>query len=241
MKTRYIIGTSGWNYPHWKKRFYPEDIYKKDWFSYYTKRFDSVEINSTFYRWPKQEQLKNWQKEAPVGFSYTIKAPQYITHMKRLKDPETHVSQFYATTDLLKQKKGCHLFQLPPSFKNDERNRTRLKAFMKALGGRKDNAIEFRDVSWWTEEIYRLCETYNVIFCSVIGLGMPEKFITTADKAYIRFHGEHYDTRYTKQQIKDFARSIEYLRCKKVYIYFNNDAYAYAPQNAQELKGELNA
>lgn len=239
MEQRYIVGTSGWNYSHWKKNFYPEDIKKKDWFRYYTRYFDTVELNNTFYRWPSEKALKNWKEQAPAGFKYTIKAPRLITHLKRLKDPDQYVPDFYSSTDELGNSKGCHLFQLPPSFKKTETNIERLRAFLEKVDGRKDNAVEFRDPSWWSDEIYEICNSYKVIFCSVFGLEMPDQIIKTSEKAYVRFHGLDYSTKYSEQEISVFAERIKALEAKKTFVYFNNDANAYAVFNALQLKEEL--
>ncbi|MFO8016429.1 MAG: DUF72 domain-containing protein [Candidatus Woesearchaeota archaeon] len=238
-KTKYLIGTSGWNYQHWKKRFYPEDIPKKDWFSHYARNFNTVEVNYSFYRWPSEKTMRKWHDDAPHDFSFTMKAPRTITHIRKLKNVERQVKDFYKLTSLLKDKCGCHLFQLPPSMSFERDNLARLKDLLEALDGRKDNAIEFRHKSWWDPEVYGLLKQYNAAFCIVSGLGMPKDLEATADTAYFRFHGEGYSTRYSAHEIKEYAERMEKLKCRKIYAYFNNDYNAYAVKNAQELRKEI--
>lgn len=239
MAKQYLIGTSGWNYRHWKGNFYPEDIKKKDWFSYFAKTFDTVEVNYSFYNWPKKEVLERWKDNSPNGFKYTMKAPRLITHLKKLKGVEKLVRDFYDLTSALGNKCGCHLFQLPPSFVYNENNVDKLKKFLDSLDGRKDNAIEFRHSSWWCDEIYRLLKKYNVGFVMVDGLGMPNDTVITGDIAYLRLHGENYGGNYSKKVLKEYADTLKKKKCKKVYVYFNNDDQGYAPKNALELRSLL--
>jgi len=114
MKTEYLVGTSGWNYDHWKGRFYPEDLSKKGWFDFYAKAFNTVEVNYSFYRWPSEKTMTGWYERAPEDFKFTLKAPRTITHVKKIVNVEKWVKDFYGLTALLKEKAGCHLFQLPP-------------------------------------------------------------------------------------------------------------------------------
>ncbi|MEJ2105351.1 MAG: DUF72 domain-containing protein [Ignavibacteriaceae bacterium] len=119
MKSKKLfVGTSGWDYRHWKKVFYPEDLITKDWFNYYSKKFSSVEINNTFYHLPDKKTIKDWKNKAPENFSYAIKASRYITHMKKLKEPKHSVKNFIEIVQQLGNKLGIILFQLPPHWKN---------------------------------------------------------------------------------------------------------------------------
>lgn len=239
MAQRYYIGTSGWNYDHWKYNFYPESIARKDWFGYYTGHFDTVEINYSFYRWPDQDTVKLWAGNAPSGFIYTMKAPRLITHFKRLKDAAGKVSDFYNLTSLLKDHAGCHLFQLRPDFKNNENNFSRLEQFLESLDKRKNNAVEFRHSSWWSEEVYQLMDSNKTAFCTVVGLGMPGRVIVTGGTAYFRFHGDEYAGSYSDSELEEWAKQMKNLECRKLYAYFNNDAEGYAPANALKLKEAL--
>jgi len=236
MAERYFIGTSGFNYRHWKGKFYPKEISQKDWLSFYSKNFNTVEINYSFYRWPSQKTIKRWYESSPENFKFTLKAPRTITHIRQIKNTEKWVKNFYKLSSLLKEKFGCILFQLPPKMGFDLKNFEKLKKFLKSLDRKKENVIEFRDESWWNEEIYNLLEEQNVCFCIVNGLGMPKDIILTSNIAYFRFHGAHYSTCYSKREMKDYASEMKKLKVKKIFAYFNNDAMAFAVRNANELK-----
>ena len=151
MGKNFFIGTSGYVYKHWRGRFYPDDLPETAWFSHYAKVFNTVEINYSFYQWPTKETIENWREQAPTGFKYSLKAPRTFTHVRRLKNISGKLSELYELTDSFGRKKGCHLFQLPPSFTLDDTNLARLQAFVAALDGRRDNAIEFRDASCSTK------------------------------------------------------------------------------------------
>ncbi|MBN2110346.1 MAG: DUF72 domain-containing protein [Methanosarcinaceae archaeon] len=239
MGKRYYIGTSGWNYRHWKGVFYPEDIRIKDWFGYYCECFDTVEINYSFYRWPTQDTIRKWYDWAPPGFKYTLKSPRTITHTKRFMDPEKYLHDFYSLASGLRNRTGCCLFQAPPSFECNDPNLERIDNFLDHLDRRRKNVVEFRHISWWDEKVYRMFEEKGAIFCTVAGLNMPNDVIVTGDVAYFRFHGENYSTSYTEDEIKGYAQKMQDLNCKFIYAYFNNDYNAYATQNATDLKKAL--
>jgi len=235
----YFVGTSGWNYKHWNEKFYPQDIKQKKWLDFYSTKFSTVEVNYSFYNWPKVKTLKKWRRQTPNDFKFTLKAPRFITHYKKLKDVEGDVEKLYNLTANLEQKLGCHLFQLPPSFNKEEKTLERIKHLLQIMDARKNNAIEFRHKSWWEEDTYELLDENGIGFCSVIGLGMPYDIVVTGDIAYFRFHGEHYNTLYSESEIKKYAETMKNIKCKNCYAYFNNDANAYAPRNALQLKEEL--
>ncbi len=235
----YHVGTSGWMFKEWKGIFYPNDVPQKNWFLYYTSIFSSVEINASYYRWPSASVIKKWEENAPKDFVYTMKIPQIITHIKRLQNVTEDIKSFYKTTSGLKEHLGCHLFQLPPSFRNDEKNLSRVEAVLKAMHG--ENAFEFRHDSWWTTEVQKLFKEHNVAFASVIGRDIPESLIVTSDVVYVRLHGVEYATSYSKEDLADLASKLKSLKKKKVYAYFNNDVKAYSPQNAMVLKELLKA
>ncbi|HUV87416.1 MAG TPA: DUF72 domain-containing protein [bacterium] len=235
----YLVGTSGWDYDHWKGRFYPEDVPKRRRLEFYAREFATVEVNYSFYRWPSEKTLAGWRERTPEGFRFTLKAPRTITHLKKLRDVARLVKDFYKLTDILKEKAGCHLFQLPPSFRRDDDNVALLQKFVASLASGRDNAVEFRHKSWWDEEAYDLLRANGVAFCAVSGLGMPAEPVATADIAYFRFHGERYATRYPLKEIKAYGAAITGLSSRRVYAYFNNDAEAHAVVNAKELRTAL--
>lgn len=240
---KYFIGTSGWNYEHWIRRFYPKKLQQKKWLEFYSQHFNTVEINMTFYRWPKESFFKSWYKRTPKDFKFTLKATRLITHIKKLKNVKKLVKDFYKLTSLLKEKLACILWQLPPSFKPNEKNIKKLENFLKLLNKKYKNVIEFRNERWWQPEIYKLLKKYKVCFCIVSGIEMPKDIIVTANFAYFRFHGDNYSSCYTEKQMQDYAKKMKKLanrkskdKIKKIYAYFNNDSNAYAIKNAKQLK-----
>jgi uncharacterized protein YecE (DUF72 family) len=230
------IGTSGWNYPHWKIPIY-DNAPATEWLELYSKIFSTVEVNNTFYRWPTKTVLENWYNKTPENFKFTLKAPRTITHKK---EPDAEqIKSFSLLASTLKNKLGALLFQFPPRFKNVPENLTVLKKILENFEPSIDNAIEFRDKSWWDKEIFNLLQNNNVAFVNVFGLSMPPKVFSTADFVYVRLHGEHYDTKYTIKELTNISNNIKKLKVKKIYVYFDNDQKAYAPANAREIRDIL--
>jgi len=251
MKKLYI-GTSGYSYGHWISRFYPKNLPQKSWLSYYCQFFNSVELNVTFYRLPKEEAFLLWYKETPVSFIFSVKGSRFITHVKKLKNVEEPVKLFMERASLLKEKLGVILWQFPKNFKL---NLERLEGFLKILKKYKTRFVfEFRNESWFVKEVYNLLEKYNralVIadspqLCSSIFAGQaiwPHVGGITADFLYIRFHGPRklYGSKYSKKELEDWAFKIKnwQKQAKDVYAYFNNDFQAFAVKNARQLKSLL--
>jgi len=234
------IGTSGFHYEHWKGRFYPAEMSKNDWLVYYTQHFNTVELNNTFYRQPKDTTLEKWRQSAPKDFLYAVKANRFITHIKRLKDPIEPLERFLTSAALLKSKLGPVLFQLPPGLHKDL---DVLEAFLKLLPGKNQSVFEFRHKSWFDNDTYELLKRYNAAFCIHDMQGMETPRAVTADFIYIRFHGSagRYSGNYTKAMLKDRASWLkEYVGdVNSVYAYFNNDADACAVYNAKTLKEQF--
>ena len=233
---RIFIGTSGWNYNDWKGPFYPKELSRKEWFNYYTKKFDTVEINNTFYNLPSTAVFKNWKKGSPSRFIYAVKANRYITHMKKLKNPRSALKKFFLRVNHLKNNLGPILYQLPPHFKC---NPERLEKFLKVLPKDKVHIFEFRDNSWFKEEVFKLLNAYKASFCvhDMKGVNCPVK--VTGKIAYLRLHGTtgKYQGAYPLKTLKAWARWIRrQAKTKDVYVYFNNDTKAHAPKDAIELK-----
>ncbi len=236
---KYFIGCSGYFYWGWKGRFYPEDLKPNQWFKYYSSVFDTVEINSTFYHFPKGTTIKKWYKDSPEDFVFSVKVNKSITHLKKFKDTQDLINQFYqVVSQNLKEKLGTFLFQLPPSYKYSKINFERL---IKQLNPDFKNVIEFRHKSWWNEEVYKSLEENNLCFCSISSPNLPEDLVKTSDFGYVRFHGKDswYKYDYTKEELENWAEKIKKAGFKECYIYFNNDFYAYAPKNALKLKDIL--
>jgi uncharacterized protein YecE (DUF72 family) len=235
------IGCSGFNYPHWRGAFYPEGMPQRQWLSHYASVFSSVELNVTFYRLPKPTTFEKWRLETPAGFVFSLKGSRFITHVKRLRDPEEPLERFFSAALELKEKLGTVLWQFPPRFRADSQ---RLRRFLKLLDGYPvRNTLEFREESWICDETVSLCREHNVPLCMA---DWPEFLVETpltADFVYIRRHGRNgdYATEYGQGELAaDAGRIRGYLeRGRDVFIYFNNDALGHAPKNAWELTGML--
>jgi uncharacterized protein YecE (DUF72 family) len=234
------IGTSGWHYEDWSGRFYPADLTKSKWFEYYSGHFDTVEVNNTFYHLPKEKTFENWRKQAPKNFLFTVKASRYITHIKRLNDPQEPLERFFKRAALLKEHLGPVLYQLPPSFHKDL---DRLKDFLLALPKKRVAIFEFRHESWFCDDTYNLLKKFNAAFCVHDLVGIPTPRVITSDIIYIRFHGPtgKYAGNYSKSSLQNWAKWIkDNLKGKKAfYAYFNNDYNAYAIKNSKTLKEQF--
>jgi uncharacterized protein YecE (DUF72 family) len=230
------IGTSGWSYKHWRGTFYPEGIKVKDHFRYYREHFNTVEINNTFYHLPKKETFLNWKAEVADDFVYIVKASRYITHMKKLHDPEESTSLFLDHARLLGKKLGAILFQLPPFLKIDTKL---LEQFIARLPKSHRYVFEFRNATWYTNEVYRILEKYNCAFCIYELEGHRSPVIATADFVYVRLHGpgKKYQGSYTSTILLEWAELCRnWLQTKDVFVYFDNDEKGYAAFNAITLK-----
>jgi uncharacterized protein YecE (DUF72 family) len=231
------IGTSGWHYKHWRGPFYPEALPASKMLDYYTRRFDTVEINSSFYRLPLETALANWRDSTPEGFCFAVKGSRFLTHMKKLKDPEPGVEKFFERVDLLDGKLGPVIFQLPPWW---EANPERLEGFLRALPRRHGYAFELRNPTWRTEEIYRILRRYNAAFCIFEIAGFYSGVEITADFTYVRLHGPEgaYQGSYPPETLERWARQIRAWRreLRAIHVYFDNDQEAYAVENALALK-----
>ncbi len=234
------IGTSGWSYPHWKGPFYPEDLPDSKLLDYYCQHFDSVEINNSFYHLPSEHALEQWRDTTPPGFRFAAKASRYITHMKKLKDPQQGLETFMERIDLLGNKLGPILYQLPPRW---HCNPARLAAFLDALDETRRHAFEFRDESWINADILQMLEQHNAAFCIYELAGYRSPLHVTADFVYIRLHGPEgaYQGSYDGRTLAAWARRIGKWRAQgiDVYCYFDNDEAGYAVENALDLQARL--
>src|SRR5918992_5961654 len=156
------IGCSGWQYKHWKGDFYPSDLPQRGWLEYYARHFDTVEVNNSFYRLPPEGVFDSWRARTPAAFLFAVKASRFLTHMKKLNDPEEPVERLFSRATELRRKLGPVLYQLP---KQMPRNLDRLAAFLEILPTRVKHAIEFREPSWYDDEVMRLLRRHNVALC----------------------------------------------------------------------------
>jgi uncharacterized protein YecE (DUF72 family) len=231
------IGTSGWHYKHSRGPFYPEKLPGSKMLEFYAQQFDTVELNSTFYRLPPENGVRQWRAGTPDGFCFAAKGSRFLTHMKKLADPATGIERYFKCVDLLGPKLGPVLFQLPPFW---ERNTARLDEFLAALPPGHSYAFEFRNHSWHCDEIYAVLKRWNAAWCSYHLAGFESSILLTADFTYIRLHGPEgpYQGSYSREALETWARRIEDWRShlRDIYIYFDNDVGGYAPRDALLLK-----
>lgn len=235
MDTEVRVGTSGWNYPHWMEIFYPVNWPKSRWLDFYTQHFDTVELNATFYGLPKLKTFENWRRRTPDHFLWAVKASKYITHTKRLKEPDEPLKRFYTATTGLEEKLGPILFQLPPSFSFDEK---RFESFCQSLNPSQRHALEVRHPSWITDQLFAILSKYNIAFCIADSAGRyPFHEVVTADCVYIRLHGSTklYASDYSEAELQTWAQKIKEWE-KDTYVYFDNDFGGHAVKNAMRLK-----
>lgn len=237
----YRIGTSGWNYDHWKGVFYPKEMPSHEWLGFYARHFDTVEINYSFYHWPEREAFEKWRRDTPEGFVFAVKASQYLTHRKKLKDAQEPLRRTFDHARGLGEKLGPILYQLPPRWKA---NLDRLRQFLSLLPEDIRHVIEFRDPSWQVEEVYSLLQEHGVGYCIMSAPDLPKVLKVTASFAYVRMHNGGCDTggNYEDVQLEWWAEQIVgWLRDADVYVYFNNDASGFAVKNALRLREMVGA
>lgn len=237
-KQRLHVGCSGWRYWKWRDSFYA-DIPQQNWFEHYQKRFDTVEINASFYSWPTVANVQAWRRQSgKKNFVYTVKVCELITHVKRFKGTKTLIRDFGMIADILGEQMGCLLFQLPPSYRYTQ---ARLDAIVRQLDPARRNVVEFRHAGWWNEEVYRAFRKAGIIFCSCSGPRLPDELIRTADEVYIRLHGPKrwYRHDYSTSELATWAARIKASGATRAWIYFNNDNEAHAPKNAKALRRML--
>ena len=209
------VGTSGWQYRHWKGRFYPKDLPTAKWLGYYTTYFDTVELNNSFYRQPERRTFERWRRAVPGDFRFAVKLNRFITHVKRLKVERESIERSYGTLAGLGPKAAVVLVQLPPRMKFDEERAERF--FKQVAPRRRRHALVIGETQHW-----------------------PTHVAVTADFVYLRFHGpeRRYGSSYTDETLGEWARRINEWRRegRDVFAYFNNDEMGYAPRNALRLR-----
>lgn len=231
------IGTSGWHYDHWKGPFYPEELPIQEMLSYYAGHLRTVEINNSFYQLPKKATLEMWKETVPTEFVFAMKGSRYITHMKKLKDPSRTVPPLLEVADVLGDKLGPVLFQLPPRW---HVNPERLSAFLQTLPRDFRYAFEFRDSSWFDDRIYETLAAHKAAFCIYhLGGRLSPKEVTT-NFVYVRLHGPEgaYQGQYDEKTLSAWAGAFSTWQGhgREVFCYFDNDQAGYAVQDALRLQ-----
>jgi len=236
MITQTFIGCSGWHYEHWCGRFYPTRLPKSQWLSYYVTRFRTVELNNTFYRLPTESAVNRWAAHASPGFLFSVKGSRYVTHILRLRECATSVETFCDRVQGLGPYLGPILWQLPPSLGRDD---ALLEDFLSILPPDLSHTIEFRHSSWWMDSVYEILRRHGVAFCLYNMEATSTPVVSTADFTYMRFHGpeSRYGGRYEDSSLQEWASLLREVsaRVKRVLAYFNNDANAFAVENAEKL------
>ena len=230
---RYLIGTSGYNYPEWRGSFYPEKFPTTKMLAYYAERFNTVEVNYTFYRIPTPALLEGWAKGTPEGFTFTLKAPRRITHDSKLQRVEDLTQTFCRTATTLGSKLGVLLFQLPPTMKRDD---AVLGAFLETLPDGTRAAFEFRHASWHDEAVFEALRRRNLALCIADSEKMSTPVVRTADYAYFRLRDEGY----APADIEAWGSTILQLGgIRDAYVYFKHEEQGKGPEFAQLLMKAL--
>jgi uncharacterized protein YecE (DUF72 family) len=233
------IGTSGWSYNHWAGIVYPQSASSLERFGAYAARFATVEVNNTFYRWPREAVFATWRERAPSGFVFSIKASRGLTQFRKLNDPVPWLERMDAGLRRLGEKMGVLVLQLPPHFPY---NRERLAHFLAVAPSWPRLAIEFRHPSWHREETFALLEQHGVAYCIMSGANLACVLRATASFVYVRLHGPDprhlYGGCYSDADLRWWADRIgEWSdQGRDVYAYFNNDGHAHAVRNAESLR-----
>ena len=233
--TEYRVGCSGWSDKHWRGDFYPRGVPVARWLEHYAQTFDTVELNDTFYRLPSEAAVKSWRERTPPDFCFSAKVSRLITHFRRLRNCEEALDLYLQRIRLLGGMLGPLLYQLPPNFECDIEL---LELFLALLPRDLSHVFEFRNVSWWRQEVYEALRRHDAAFC-IYDMGKTATpLVATSPLAYVRLHGPQtpYSTGYTDAALEDWARRLRALRSDESWIYFNNDVGGHAPRDARRLR-----
>jgi uncharacterized protein YecE (DUF72 family) len=244
MRGRIHIGTSGWSYKHWRGLFYPEKLPARRWLEHYSQQFDSTEINGSFYKLPTPETVVAWKEQAGDGFTFCPKMSRFLTHMKKLREPEEPLQRFFGIFDPLLEAMGPVLIQLPPQLKFNPAVTEHFYSLLSGTYGDHRFAIEVRDEAWLSGESLQLMDRHGLsLVISHSSVPFPYLEHITGKEVYIRFHGpaELYASSYSNQMLSQYAAKILEWSSdgRNVWIYFNNDIHGFAPVDAKRLKDLL--
>lgn len=233
------IGTSGWSYDHWRSVLYDADMPAAKRFAAYTEAFDTVELNSSFYHWPRDVSFASWRRRAPEGFVMSVKAPRGLTHAKKLDDPATWAERISASWHELGDARGVLLVQLAPGHLRDD---ARLDTFLGALPGWIRVSVEFRHPSWAVDDVFDILQAHEAAYCVMSGAALPCILRATAPFVYVRVHGpdngQLYAGSYSDDDLAWWATRIREWNDsgRDVFAYFNNDGGGHAVRNARTLR-----
>ncbi|WP_343631762.1 DUF72 domain-containing protein [Fluviicola sp.] len=235
MNKELYIGCSGYYYPAWKNKFYPEGLKPKDWLEYFSSVFNTVELNGTFYRTPKLADLQKYYDKTPADFKFSVKMSKQVTHILKLKESSALINEFQdLVREGLKEKCMHFLFQLPPSFHYSEENLDRV---LTMIPHRPENVIEFRHISWWNDIVREKLTETGITFCNVDFPGLETFFMHTNEHFYLRLHGNPvlFKSAYSTEDLEEFYRAIPETALHKC-IYFNNTYYEAGYENGMQLQ-----
>jgi uncharacterized protein YecE (DUF72 family) len=225
-----FVGTSGWQYRHWRGIFYPRELAASAWLPHYAGRFPTVEVNASFYRLPRRETVERWAEAVPAGFVLTFKASRYVTHVRRLRECAEPLERMWDVFTGAGDKLGPVLFQLAPTFRADE---PLLRAFLGSLPSQMRAAFEFRHPTWFTSGVLEALDTAGAALVHADRPGMRAEIPTVGGWSYLRFHrGRHAGAGYRRSKLRAYADAIAAVRPATLFAYFNNDAEAAAPHDA---------
>ncbi len=234
-----FVGTSGWTYDDWDGAFYPKGVSGAERLSYYAERFDTVEVNATFYRFPAPNMIKSWNTRLGENFHLLLKGHRRITHYRKLKDVEDTLGGFLDRAGQLERLVAL-LWQLPPSL---HRDLDRLEAFVKLLPAEVRHAVEFRHPSWWDDGAFEVLERHDIASVAISHPSLPADLRPTTDLIYLRFHGlgeELYRYHYSDEELAEWVDTLlPHLEGRRLYAFFNNDYDAKAVGNAQTFRRML--
>lgn len=234
-----FIGTSGWSYEHWQGVIYPHGLPPRERLAYYVGHFGTVELNASYYRWPSEGAFRSWRRRLPPGFRLSFKAPGLLTHVRRLYAPEAWAARIARAAELLGDRAGVALVQLPPTLEYDH---ARLAYFLGCLPQGLRVALELRHPSWHHEGVFGLLEHYGAAYCVMSGAHLPCVLRATAPFVYLRLHGPSHDwlyagsygegdLRWWADRVREWAG-----QGRDVWVYFNNDGEGNAVRNALTLR-----
>jgi uncharacterized protein YecE (DUF72 family) len=232
---RFLVGTSGYSYKEWKGAFYPAKLPDKQMLGYYAQHFSTVEINSTFRRFPSASTVEAWAAQVPESFRFVLKARQTITHFRRLQNAEEQIDDFINLASLLKRRQGPLLFQLPPNFKKDV---PRLEAFFNYVGGRAAIVLQLQHESWYDEEVYDCLRAHSAALCSTDDEGPArDRVVATTSWGFVRLREE----RYTEARLKKWIKKLQDQDWDEAYVFFKHEDVGAGPMLARrflKLAGE---
>jgi uncharacterized protein YecE (DUF72 family) len=233
---KFRIGCSGYQYNAWKHFFYPDELPKANWFEFYCQHFNTIELNMTYYKFPRAPLLRKWYDRSPADFTFSVKAPRVITHFKKLNDAKNYLKDFYnAVSAGLQEKTGCVLFQFPSHFQYSEND---LERIAELLDPSFRNVVEFRNASWWNTTVYNSLAGREIIFSGMSHPELPDAVVVSNKTLYFRFHGvpHLYSSRYQLADLEAVASQVIESNAKHAYIIFNNAAEGAAITNAKQFQ-----